>query len=79
MDGEQRMKKIRDGIGGELTAEIFETWYSDRPELLLMDFIETKQPTMFVIKRLNKTDVAISQITQEYAQKLLDEFKILRG
>ena len=79
MDGEQRMKKIRDGIGGELTAEIFETWYSDRPELLLMDFIETKQPTMFVIKRLNKTDVAISQITKEYAQKLLDEFKILRG
>jgi len=73
------MNKIRDGVSGELTAEIFETWYPDNPELLLMDFIKTKQPIMFVIKKLNETDVAISQITQEYAQRLLNEFKIMRG
>ena len=73
------MKKIRDGIDGELTAEIFETWFPDDGELVLMDFVQTNQPTMFVVKKLNDTDVAISQITQEYARKLLDEFKALRG
>jgi len=74
------MEKIRDGIGGELTAEIFETLCPDDPELILMDFINTKnQSTMFVVKKLNDADVIVSHITQEYARKLLDEFKILRG
>ena len=73
------MKKIRDGIGGELTAEIFETWYPDNPEVILLDFVKSDLITMFVVVKLNDTDVAISQITQEYAHKLLEEYKVLRG
>ena len=73
------MKKIRDGKSGELTAEIFETWFPDEPELMLIDFIKTNQPTMFVVIRPNDADVILSQITQEYAQVLLNEFRILRA
>ena len=79
MGGEQRMKKIRDGIGGELTAEIFETWYPDNPALILLDFVMSDLITLFVVVKLNDTDIAISHITIEYAHKLLDEFKVLRG
>ena len=73
------MKKIRDGVGGELTAEIFETWFPDMPEVLLMDFIKTGVSDIYVRININETDVMISHITRECAQKLLDEFKIMRG
>jgi len=73
------MKKIRDGVGGEVTAEIFETLFPNRPEVLLLDFLKTGSPEMICVKNLNEQDVVIIHITIGYAQKLLDEFKILRG
>lgn len=73
------MKKVRDGVGGELTAEIFETLYPDDPELILLDFAKSGLINLIVVRKLDNGDVVISRITQEYAQKLLDEFKILRG
>ena len=77
--GEPKMKKIRDGVGGEVTAEIFETLFPDKPEVLLLDFLKTEKPDMFCVCKLNEQDVAVVHIDREYAQKLLDEFKILRG
>jgi len=73
------MKKIRDGIGGELTAEIFETWFPDNPEQILRNFLGSGKERMICGVRLNEKDVGISHITIDYAMKLLDEFKILRG
>jgi hypothetical protein len=73
------MKKIRDGKSGELTAEIFETWFPEKPEVILLDFLKTGLEKIVCVKKMNETDVCISHITREYAQKLLDEFKILRG
>jgi len=72
------MKKIRDGIGGELTAEIFETWFPDKPEILLQDFLKTGNEKIICVKKLNDTDIGIIHITREYAQILLNEFKIIR-
>jgi len=73
------MKKIRDGKSGEVTAEIFETMFPDKPEVLLMDFLKTGNSDIWCVKKLNDLDVGVIHINRGYAQKLLDEFKILRG
>ena len=73
------MKKIRDGVGGEVTAEIFETMFPDKPEVLLTDFLKTGNSDIWCIKKLNDLDVGVIHINRGYAQKLLDEFKVLRG
>ena len=73
------MKKVRDGISGELTAEIFETWFPDKPEIILLDFLQTNQLELICLCKLNNDEIGITRITREYAQKLLDEFKVLRG
>lgn len=72
------MKKIRDGVAGEVTFEIFKTWFPDKPEILLMDFLKTGNPEIICVKKLNSIDVGITRINREYAQKLLDEFKLGR-
>ena len=73
------MNKIRNGIEGELTAEIFETWFPDKPEVILMDFLQTEQDELVCIAKLSYVDIGVTKITKEYAEKLLKEFKILRG
>lgn len=74
------MKKIRDGVGGELTAEIFETWFPDRPERILEAFINLSESDRVIITHpLENGDVVVSHITKEYAYSLLEEFKIMRG
>ncbi len=72
------MKKIRTGKAGEINAEVFETWFLDKPEVILMDFLKTGNPEMICVKKLNSTDVGITRINREYAQRLLNEFKISR-
>jgi hypothetical protein len=75
------MKKVRNGVGGEVTAEIFETMFPDKPEVLLMDFLNTGQTDIFCVHKLDGDNeyVGVIHLNREYAQKLLDEFKILRG
>ena len=72
------MKKIKEGKSGEINAEVFETWFPDKPEVVLMDFLKTGNPKMICVKKLNETDVGITTINREYAQRLLDEFKFMR-
>lgn len=77
------MKKVRDGIGGEVTAEIFETWFPymsyNEPELFLRDFLASNSPMITIIKKLETGDWMVSRITPKYAKALLEEFKVLRG
>ena len=73
------MKKIRDGVGGEITAEIFETWFPDNPEQILRNFLDTGEERMICVIPLNETDVGVCHITTSYALKLLDEFRIMKG
>jgi len=76
------MKKVRNGKAGEVTAEIFETWFPNEPELILMDFLHSGWNVLFFMVPITEnrvTEMILSHITREYAQKLLDEFKILRG
>lgn len=73
------MEKIRDGKSGELTAEIFETWYPNNPEEILKSFLDTGMERMVCVHKLNDTDIVVSHITIEYAHILLNEFKVLRG
>ena len=74
------MKQIRKGEDGEVTAEIFETWFPDKPEVVLMDFIKSKySPTMILVHWIDDYHYVVSHINRDYAKKLLDEFKILRG
>jgi hypothetical protein len=73
------MEKIRNGKSGEITAEVFETWFPEEPELLLMDFLHSGKEDVFLVIKLNETDIGITHITRKYAQTLLDEFKVLRG
>lgn len=73
------MKKVRSGTAGEITAEIFETWFPDKPEIILMDFIKTKQPGMIIVIKLDNDNYGVCNLNQEYANKLLEEFKIMRN
>lgn len=72
------MKKIRNGKAGEINAEVFETLFPDKPEAILMDFLKTGNPEIICVKKLNSTDVGITRINREYAQRLLDEFRLMR-
>ena len=51
------MKKVRDGISGELTAEIFETWFPDKPEIILLDFLQTNQLELICLCKLNNDEI----------------------
>ena len=76
------MKKIRDGVGGEVTAEIFETWFPymsyDDPELFLMDFIQSGNFEIVLLKNNNDDTFTMCKLTPEYAKNLLDEFCIMK-
>ena len=76
------MKKIRDGIDGEVNAEIFETWFPymgyDDPILFLEDFIRSESSEMIIIKKINETDFMISRIPLKYADGLLQELREMR-
>jgi hypothetical protein len=77
------VEKIRNGKGGELTAEIFETWfpymtYKD-PELFLMDFLRSGSPMITMIINNSDDTFIVTNITPEFADALLDEFKEMKN
>ena len=53
--------------------------FPDKPELILFDFLKTGQTDIWCVVRLDEKDICITHITRNYAKKLLDEFKTLRG
>ena len=72
------MNKIRDN--NKITAELFETWFPDKPEILLMDFLKSTNDDMFfVIPMKGSTNKIIGHVTRESADEILDQFKVLRG
>ena len=73
------MERIRKGVGGEVTAEIFETWFPfmgyDDPVLFLMDFINSGNPTITIILKLEDGNFMLSNLNNEYARWLLQDLR----
>jgi hypothetical protein len=66
--------------GGALTAEIFETWFPDKPEVILLDFLKSSNEDMFfVVPIKDSTNKIIGHVNRDCANMLLSQFKILRG
>ena len=66
--------------GGILTAEIFETWFPDKPEVILLDFLKSANEDMFfVVPIKDSTNKIIGHVNRDCANMLLSQFKILRG
>lgn len=65
----------------KITAEIFETWFPDKPETILMDFLKSTNDDMFIAIpiRGDKENKIVAHVTRESAVDLLNQFKILRG
>ena len=62
-----------------LTAEIFETWFPEYPEIILMDFIKSNMNFLVCAVRLDEELVGISNINKDHARILLNEFKQMRS
>jgi len=72
------IKKIKEGIGGELNAEIFETWFPSDAEEILIKIINSGQKDVWIIIPIGDDKFAVTHLTPEYAQRLLSEFEIMR-
>ena len=64
----------------KITAELFETWFPDKPEIILMDFLKSTNDDMFMVIPIkgDKENKIIAHVTRESAVDLLNQFITMR-
>ncbi len=62
----------------KVSAKKFEEWYSDNPEEVLRGFLLSGKPVMNVAFKVKGRVVIVASISPEHAERLLEEFRIMR-
>ena len=62
----------------KVSAEKFETWYPKEPENVLRNFLLSGKKVMNVVFKSKNKNVVVASISPEHAERILEEFRIMR-